>query len=241
MGLLSGLTDTIFPGVSDLASGAKDAFGVLSGSTAYNDAANKVNFEPFNISTGTGALNWNGNSGSYTLSPEYQALRDQTLGGAKGFFSQAQSFDPNAAASNAYGLMQSIVAPQRATDLANLQSTLFGRGQLGLADSTGGNPTMTSYFNSLNNADKQMALGSIDLGQTLQNNLLTRGTTMLNAGRGIDTTGNSILNDSINAGMGGLRASLGVADFTAKAGTAESNFWNNLIGGAAKAYGIPGL
>jgi len=232
MGLFSGGSGFSFPGMSQIS----DAYGTLTGKKGYDEAADRIRFQPFNIRTGLGSANWSGNQGTFTLSPEYQSIRDSVLGGAKGFFSQANTFDPNAASANAYGLMQGIAAPQRERDIANLRSSLFGMGRLGAADATGGNPELRAYYEAQNQSDLMAQLQSIGIGQSLLDSMIGRGTSLLGAGTGLDTAGNNLFALGLKGGEGTLGESKAQAEMIAKGGAAESSFWNNLIGSAAKAY-----
>jgi len=227
MGLFSGGTGFSLPSSSSISK----AYGVLSGKGGYEEAADRVKFQPFNIRTGLGSANWSGNTGTFALSPEYQSIRDSVLGGAKGFFSQANTFDPNAASANAYGLMQGIAAPQRERDIANLRSSLFGMGRLGAADATGGNPELRAYYEAQNQSDLMAQLQSIGIGQSLLDSLIGRGTNLLGVGKGLDESGNNLFALGLKGGEGTLGETKAQGEMIAKGGAAESSFWNNLLFG----------
>lgn len=237
MGLFSGGSGFSLPGMDLLNKG----YDVLTGRKGYDKAADNIRFQPFNIRSGFGNTTWSGNEGSFSLNPEYQSIRDEALGSAKGFFSQAKTFDPNAASSNAYNLMQQIAAPGRERSLFNLRDTLYGQGRLGAADATGGNPELRAFFEAQNQMDLQSLLQSIGIGQNLLDSTIARGTGFLGLAGGLDSQGNSLFDVGLKAGAGSLRASEKESEYMAKSGEAESSFWNNLIGSAGKGFGIPGF
>lgn len=224
-------------GLNLLGKGGLDVVGRLSGSRGYEEAARNIRFEPFNIRSGYGSTTFSGGTGTFALSPEYQALRDQALGGARGFFNQAMTFDPNAASANAYGLMQQIAAPGRARELANLRDTLYGQGRLGAADATGGNPELRAFYEAQNQSDLQALLQSIGIGQTMLDSTIQRGQGFLTSATGLDTLGNDQLKLGLYGGQGGLDASKAQSDFLSKAGENEASFWNNLLFGTKGSIG----
>lgn len=241
MGMFSSLTGSMFGG-SKGQSLIKKGYGILTGKAGYDKAADMVRFEPFNIRTGMGSGTFSGGTGTFSLSPEYQAIKDQVLGLGKGFFSQAGAFDPNAASADAYGLMQRIAQPQRTLNLSNLRDTLFSQGRLSAAGYTGANPELQAFYEAQNNADLQAQLQSIGLGQGLLDSMLQRGTSLTGTAAGLDEAGNNALKLGLYGGQGILEASKSAAGFTAKAGEAESNFWNKLLGAGSTAFGgIPGF
>lgn len=237
-----GLFSTIATGgLNQLGKGGLDVVGRLSGSRGYEEAARNIRFEPFNIRSGYGSTTFSGGTGTFALSPEYQALRDQALSGARGFFNQAMTFDPNAASANAYGLMQQIAAPGREKALFDLRDTLYGQGRLDAATASGSNPELKAFYEAQNMQDLQALLQSIGIGQSLLDSTIQRGQGFLTSAQGLDTLGNEQIKLGLYGGQGGLEATKAQSELLGKAGAAEASFWNNLIGGGAKAFGIPGF
>ena len=211
-----------------LSKGWNSVTGNLIGNKGYDDASANINFKPFNIRTGMGNLDWSSGNGVFTLSPEYQDIRNSVLDSSKGFFSQAKTFDPNQASSNAYELMQRIAGPQRERDIANLRSSLFGMGTLGAADATGGNPELRAYYEAQNKADLEAQLQSIGLGQSLIDSLINRGQSLLDTGQSLDESGNKLFTPSIQTGIADTAADVAQSKYIAEGGKAKSIFWNRM-------------
>lgn len=237
-----GLFKTISSGgLNLLGKGGLDVVGRLSGSRGYEEAARNIRFEPFNIRSGYGSTTFSGGTGTFALSPEYQTLRDQALGGARGFFGQAMKFDPEAASADAYGLMQRIAAPSREKALLDLRDTLYGQGRLDAATASGSNPELKAFYEAQNMQDLQALLQSIGLGQSLLDSTIQRGQGFLTSATGLDTLGDNQTKLGLYGGAAASGSNIAQSEMIAKAGAAEASFWNNLIGGGAKAFGIPGF
>ena len=94
--------------------------------------AESAYFKPYTVTTGTGTTSYGDDGFTSTLSPEYQALLGQALGGAGGLLSQFQSFDPSQRASEIYSEQAALLQPSFAQQGQQLQQSLFGSGRLGL-------------------------------------------------------------------------------------------------------------
>lgn len=94
--------------------------------------AESAYFKPYTVTTGTGTSAYQDGRLTAQLSPEYQALLGQALGGAGGLLSQFQGFDPSQRAAEIYGEQAALLQPSFEQQATQLQSQLFGTGRLGL-------------------------------------------------------------------------------------------------------------
>lgn len=167
----------------------------------------KSNFE---IDPATGQLK----SAGYTLAPELQNLQTSLLGGYGTALQNAQNVDTTALSQGAGSLYSlgrgylatspeaarqqyiseqtALLAPQQEQTLAGIRNKLFYTGRTGLA--TGGtaagnmaatNPELAAYYNSLANAQRQIAAGAEAAAQQRT----TFGQGLLTGGAGLEATG----------------------------------------------------
>lgn len=160
---------------------------------AADQAAEAAKFNPVGITTNFGTSNFGYDdqgkltSAGYTLSPELQALQNQTKGtlgssyanaqnianqyspltsGAQSAFNLGQKYlatSPEQAASDWYNQQQGLLSGGREQQLAGLRNRVFQTGRSGLA--TGGtstgiaatNPEMAAYYNSVAQSNKELA------------------------------------------------------------------------------------
>ena len=94
--------------------------------------AESAYFKPYTVTTGTGTTAYGDGGFTTTLSPEYQALLGQALGGAGGLLSQFQGFDPSQRAAEVYREQAALLQPGFEQQATQLQNQLFGTGRLGL-------------------------------------------------------------------------------------------------------------
>ena len=97
--------------------------------------AESAYFRPYTVrasATGTTAYDPTSGTTAALLSPEYQAVLSQALGGAGGLFGQMRAFDPTQRAQEIYGEQAALLQPAFQQQATALQSRLFGGGRLGL-------------------------------------------------------------------------------------------------------------
>lgn len=97
--------------------------------------AESAYFRPYTVrasATGTTAYDPTSGITAALLSPEYQAVLSQALGGAGGLFGQMRAFDPTQRAQEVYQEQAALLQPAFEQQATNLQQQLFGSGRLGL-------------------------------------------------------------------------------------------------------------
>lgn len=162
--------------------GANSAANKLS--DAANNAAQQGKFTPYNVYSGAGAgmFDANGNA-TATLSPEYQALRNQYLQNANGNLSALQNYDPQAAANTVYGQLSALSAPQEEQDRLNMENRLLAQGMLG---STGGGIQNQALLTSQGLAGVGRQVQSWQMGQDVLNQMQNRALGATNAATALD-------------------------------------------------------
>ena len=163
-------------------------------------AADAAKFRPIGVTTNFGRSqfgydsNGNLNSAGYALSPQLQAQQNQIMGASGGLLNQftgaqaatapmgqaAQSAmtlgngylttDPQAQAAKYYADQQAILAPGRASTMADLQATMQaqGRGGFAIGGGVGGqgaaNPQLMALLNANNQQDTTLAANATQGG-----------------------------------------------------------------------------
>jgi hypothetical protein len=205
---------------------------------AADRAAEMARFKPQGMTTnfGTSAFTPEG-QGSYTLSPELQAIQDRLFGaagqydptqigqmaqpitgGAQSLFNLGQQYlatSPQEAAQQFMSQQQALLAPSREADLARLQTTNFGRGTGGLGVNTGtggapSNPLAQALFNAQSRQDLELASRADQAGME-----------RARFGAGLFGTGGELLGQVprlTTAGYGPLEAQLGLLGTTERMG-----------------------
>jgi|SaaInlV_100m_DNA_5_1039725.scaffolds.fasta_scaffold20916_2 hypothetical protein len=131
------------------------------------DVRGNLEFRPFTVTSGTGSRVAAGPTGGLTttLSPQEQALQNQSLTGASSFLGAGQQYDPaiasqrdtlnrlfgetagqispdlTSATQSIYDQLQSITAPSQERARLGLEERLFGQGRTGVSTAAyGGTP-----------------------------------------------------------------------------------------------------
>jgi hypothetical protein len=220
-------------------------------------AADAAKFKPVGVTTGFGSSQFgydaNGNltSAGYNLTPEMKAQRDALISQSNGLLTQAgqaqaatapmaqtaqtmmglgQGYlatSPQAQAAKYYQDQQNILAPGRATDMANLQAQMQaqGRGGFAIGGGVGGqgaaNPQLQALFNAQMQQNTQLSAnatqGGMDyakfgadmVGQGgnmlssmygVQNNAYSPYTTALNGANTVEGLGQNAMTMGANLG-----------------------------------------
>ena len=180
-----------------LISGGKAADAARGQAEALRAAADKASamaqFRPMGMTTAFGSSQFTPEgAGSYTLSPELQAIQQRLFGAAGGYdptqigamaqplaggaqslFNLGQQYlatSPEQAAQQYISQQQGLLAPGRAAEEARLASANFGRGTGGLGVQTGtgtapSNPLAQALFNARAQADAKLAAEADVFGQ----------------------------------------------------------------------------
>jgi hypothetical protein len=166
---------------------------------SVNRAVNLASFNPFGMTTAFGTSQFQRDpvtgqvtSAGYTASPELAAQRERLFGlGAAALPTTANTADVQ---QQYITQQQGLLAPGREQQLAQLRNRQFQRGTSGLA--TGGtmagyapnaaglmatNPEMAAYYNSLAQADAQLAANAPTYAQNLLNQQIATGTGLFGA------------------------------------------------------------
>jgi hypothetical protein len=150
-------------------------------------------FRPMGMTTAFGSSQFTPEGqGSYTLSPELQAIQQRLFGaagqydptqigamaqpltgGAQSLFNLGQQYlatSPEAASQQYMAQQQALLQPSREADLARLQATNYGRGTGGLGVQTGtgsapANPLAQALFNAQSRQDLELAARADEAGQ----------------------------------------------------------------------------
>lgn len=225
-----------------LISGGKAADAAKGQAEALRAAADKASamaqFRPMGMTTAFGTSQFTPEGqGSYTLSPELQAIQQRLFGAAGGYdptqigamaqpltggaqslFNLGQQYlatSPEAAAQQYMAQQQGLLAPGREADLARLQTANFGRGTGGLGVNTGtggapSNPLAQALFNAQSRENLQLAAKADEAGVA-----------RARFGAGLFGTGGELLGQVpklTTAGYGPLEAQLGLLGTTEKLG-----------------------
>ena len=159
----------------------------------------KMEFQPYSISGTTGGVNWDGKSGTVSLSPELQSLYGRYTGAAtealpsidqttfanqvsqygKGLFNQGTSMDTKQMTSDYYNNVQSILNPSREAENVTLGNTLFSQGRTGAGVGVSGggyiNPEQFALFKAREGQNQQIFLGAEDRARQIQMDQLKQG------------------------------------------------------------------
>jgi hypothetical protein len=180
-----------------LISGGKAADAARGQAEALRAAADKASamaqFRPMGMTTAFGSSQFTPEGqGSYTLSPELQAIQQRLFGAAGGYdptqigqmaqpltggaqslFNLGQQYlatSPEQAAQQYMSQQQGLLAPGRAAEEARLASANYGRGTGGLGVQTGtgtapSNPLAQALFNARAQQDAELAAQADVYGQ----------------------------------------------------------------------------
>jgi hypothetical protein len=200
---------------------------------SVNRAVNLASFNPFGMTTAFGTSQFQRDpvtgqitSAGYTASPELAAQRERLF--SLGTAALPTTADTQAVQQQYIAQQQGLLAPGREQQLAQLRNRQFQRGTTGLA--TGGtragyapnaaglmatNPEMAAYYNSLAQADAQLAANAPTYAQNLLNQQIQTGTGLFGAANTLEgyaqqplTLSSNIAN--LQATAGGRAGQLGL-------------------------------
>lgn len=242
-----------------LISGGKAADAAKGQAEALRAAAERASgmaqFKPYGMSTafGTSAFTPEG-AGSYTLSPELQAIQQRLFGaagqydptqvaqaaqpiygGAQSLFNLGQQYlakSPEQAAQDYMTQQQGLLAPGREAAQARLGTTNFARGTGGLAVNTGvgsapSNPAAQALYNAQARQDLELAAQAEQAGMA-----------RTKFGAGLFGTGGELLGQVptlTTRGYAPLEAQLGLLGTTEKMGQQPFQLSQELAGRYAQA------
>lgn len=181
--------------VGGVIGGSKAAEAAKGQAEALRAAADKASamaqFNPYGMTTAFGTSSFENGKGSYTLSPELQAIQQKLFGqagsydpnqvaqasqpiygGASSLFNLGEQYlakSPEQAAQDYMAQQQGLLSSSREADLARLQTTNYGRGTGGLAVNTGtggapSNPLAQALYNAQAKQDLQLAAQADEAG-----------------------------------------------------------------------------
>jgi hypothetical protein len=199
---------------------AKDAAAAQMNIAAQ--AADMSKFTPYGITTGYGTswFDTEKQTAGYELDPALAAYRDKLL--MMGSEALPTSMDTGAAAQQYYQDIQSMMAPQRAAEQAQLQQNLFGSGRLGMrlagegaGAGAGGmvQPDIFGYNKAQELANQQLAMQARSQAQAEMDAAIGRGTGLWQTGLGVEQLGMTPL--TLGAELGGRATSGNQAAATA--------------------------
>jgi hypothetical protein len=100
---------------------------------AAKEAAQQTYFRPVTVTSSLGGAGMSpyGNLVSQ-MTPQYQGIVNQALGGASNLYGQLAGFDPTQRAAEIYKEQEALLQPSFEQQATQLQNRLFGSGRLGL-------------------------------------------------------------------------------------------------------------
>jgi len=196
-GAVKALAGPVLGLAGGLISGGKAADAARGQAEALRAAADRASamaqFRPMGMTTAFGSSQFGADgTGSYTLSPELQAIQQRLFGAAGGYdptqigamaqplaggaqslFNLGQQYlatSPEEAAQQYMAQQQGLLAPGRAAEEARLATANFGRGTGGLGVQTGtgsapSNPLAQALFNARAQQDAALAARADEFGQ----------------------------------------------------------------------------
>lgn len=228
------------------------AFGGFLGGDAMStqtDAANRAAamaaFNPWNVSTGIGGVNFDPSTHTATtnLNPQYSNIANTALGYAPDYFSQGAvgsplfnqsrqflsslNSDPYSLAADQYAKLNAIIAPQQDQQRTALENHLLSQGRLG---STGGSlqqQALETAFGNQNNSNLAQALNTA-MGWRQQNYGIGAGLTGMLSG--YQNMGNNALNTATsleNIPIGYMNQGGQLGAYGTRAGAFGGNFLVN--------------
>lgn len=160
-------------------------------------------YMPGGVRTGFGnvTVDANGNLVS-SGSPALTNAQNTSFNIGQGYLDQAQVFSPDQYAANVSQRLQNLAAPSEEKARLDLEQRLFNQGML---TSTSGGRRMQDLYTAQALAGEQRALDALNAGETVQNNLLSRGYTGINNAISMDPS-NQLFGTSLALGQGYLGA-----------------------------------
>lgn len=206
-----------------------DKIGGDAKSSGADYAASRAaaEYSPWEVSGnyfGTANFDKENKTASYELSPELQQIRDMYFGKAlqgideqdltdaqniqdygMGRFTEASQRDIMPEANKYYADMQSIMAPNRATQQQQLAQNLFASGRMGQATAVnegGGyvNPERMEYLTSINRQNNELAMDSYQQAQMRRDDDLKQGLAYQGLGMNMGMTPYQNVNTLFNYG-----------------------------------------
>lgn len=159
--------------------------------TAAAGQASQAPFTPYTMTTGFGTTGVTPTGATATTAPEYEALRQQSLGLAG---QTLGAINPAQAAETLYGQIEALAAPGREREQLALQQRLQRQGLLGFGTTlptTGGvnrtvNPLFESLLSAQETARAQQALQAQQFGTTEAGRQAALAQGLLGQAQGID-------------------------------------------------------
>ena len=194
-------------------------------------SAPSVAFNPANISTGAGSVNFDQGANTFTsaLDPRLRDIQESMFAQGLGFFDELSTFDPDQFGANVSDRLRNLAAPKEEQDRLNLENRLFKQG---LLNSTLGGERQENLFSAQALAEEARLARGFSLGQDVQGNLLNRGLRAFDAGTSLEQLPLQLLGTSIAGGSGNL----GADTFNA-----TNTFETSLLQSDIDAAGLQGL
>jgi hypothetical protein len=196
---------------------------------AQRDAAEAARFRPYGVTTGAATSSFGDNTATYTLTPEYQNLRNYFMGQATagqadtntllGLGREYISASPEAARQEYIMQQRGLLAPARNIELNKIKESLQRTGRGGLAVGQGGqlaaaNPELQAYYNSIQTQEERLAANAEQearartaYGQGLLSSAYSPITAPLGYATSIEELGKETIN--MGSALGGAQAQAG--------------------------------
>lgn len=194
---------------------------VQSGQSIFNSAGQNANMagNVFNFAQG--------NQGPFASANSiFSGIGANGIDFGNGLLQQAGAYDPMAAASERFGVLESMQNPYRLQAGQSLLQSLFSKGQLGGAGNNNiANRSLMSYGAGVENQQQQNLLNAIQSSEGTQNNMYNQGMGM--AGLGINLGG--AFGNLGQAQQGGMLSALGTQQGAYNLQGLMPNIYNNLL------------
>lgn len=222
MGLFKKLKKAVVGGVKGFVTSGGNPWGAAAGAASglmsgggggkYATSANAPGFVPYSIKTGygTSTIDEANKTGTYTLTPEMQAFRDQFFGGAlaampsqeqlafasqvsdygKGLFDKATNMDIGAMTKDYYDKQIALLEPGRAQESSRLNDLMFSGGTIGAGVGMGSgyvNPQQYAQTMAREQQNAVLAAGSEDRARQIQGDTLTQANALYGMGQSYAT------------------------------------------------------
>lgn len=249
------------PDVLEAVTGAYGAYEDRKAQREYADdvlaageaAAEAAEFKPYGVTTGfgTGYIDPETQTAGYELDPVMQAYRDSLM--MLGSEAQPTTTNVDTATQTYYDQMQSLMAPQRAQQMANMRQDVFGSGRLGMriageAAGAGADAGMVNPdFFGMNAAnalqDQQMAFAARDKAMADLDAAIARSGGLMNTAFGVEKLGQEAMTlgadmgqAALSGGIAGADALLSSGTDAAKANLAASRAYPDFLSGAVNQF-----
>jgi hypothetical protein len=219
-----------------------DTLGSITGASSAADAmraaAANIRFDPSDVTSGLGSVQFGEGRADISLDPRLQASSDRLFGQSGGFLEAAGGFDPTQFATERFSRAQSIVEPARQRAREALEARLLAQGRLG---STGGSLQTGEQERQFADADTAMSLEAERQAFQRQQQLQGLGLGALSAGLTVEQAPLALAQLGLGVGQGGLQAAQARGSLQSEAAQIVPSLMGGLLSGGVQGALTAGL